>query len=78
MSAGAHVTEEELRLMVREAIARHVATAEPDPARAFVAAEPKAHASFMLFPLARDEAADCLIEPAVRCTHCGFCKTYGH
>jgi hypothetical protein len=20
----------------------------------------------------------CVIEPAVRCTHCGFCQSYGH
>lgn len=20
----------------------------------------------------------CLIEPAVRCTHCGYCQSYGH
>jgi hypothetical protein len=20
----------------------------------------------------------CIIEPAVMCTHCGYCKSYGH
>jgi hypothetical protein len=24
-----------------------------------------------------DEGA-CVIEPAVRCNHCGFCQSYGH
>ncbi len=73
------MTEQELRQMVRESIARHVGRIEPDPAQAFAAEEPRAHASFMLFHLERSEgASDCLIEPNVRCTHCGFCKTYGH
>ncbi len=71
------MTEQELRQMVREAIARHTGSAEPDPARAFAAEEPRAHASFMLFQLDRG-ASECLIEPTVRCTHCGFCKTFGH
>ncbi len=71
------VTEEEVRLLVREAIARHTARQEPPepPAVAFE----RQHASFMLFSLARgQDASDCLIEPASRCSHCGYCKTYGH
>ena len=31
-------------------------------------------------PLARGGDGDgaCLIEPAVRCNHCGYCQSYGH
>jgi len=39
------------------------------------------HASHALLPLARGGDADegaCLIEPAVRCNHCGYCVSYGH
>jgi hypothetical protein len=25
-----------------------------------------------------DADGACLIEPAVRCTHCGYCQSYGH
>jgi hypothetical protein len=64
--------------MVRDAIARAGAgspIAEPDPARDF-----RAHASLALLPLARGGDGDgaCLIEPAVRCNHCGYCLSYGH
>ena len=70
------MTDDELRAMVREAIARHVSGgAGPDPAAAF-----RAHASFALLPLARGSEGDgaCLIEPSVRCNHCGYCLSYGH
>jgi len=32
------------------------------------------HAKFALPPLGES----CIIEPAVACNHCGFCKSYGH
>jgi hypothetical protein len=37
------------------------------------------HASHGRLPLASggDDGA-CLIEPTVRCTHCGFCQSLGH
>ena len=25
-----------------------------------------------------DDDGQCLIEPAVRCNHCGYCQSYGH
>jgi len=45
---------------------------EPNPARDF--------AAFALLPLPRGGDTDgaCLIEPAVRCNHCGYCLSYGH
>ena len=81
------MTEQELRALVREAIARHLegqgATTGPaaaaGPASAFVpiAAVVHAHLSHAKFVLpALGES--CIIEPAVACNHCGFCKSYGH
>ena len=35
-------------------------------------------ASHALFVLPATPDGTCLIEPAVACTHCGFCKSYGH
>jgi hypothetical protein len=77
------MTEQELRALVREAISRHVsATAgAPAPARAIapngrLLLDP-AHAMFRL-PEGSDIEGPCLIEPAVMCNHCGYCKSYGH
>ena len=63
--------------MIRESIARHHGAAPPF-------SQPGApglmHPSHGLFPLARGGDGDgmCLIEPAVRCSHCGYCLSYGH
>jgi hypothetical protein len=72
------MNEQELRSMIRESIARQLGAAapgdrEPDPACA-------THASFARLPLVRggDDDGMCLIEPAVRCNHCGYCQSYGH
>jgi hypothetical protein len=73
--------------MIRASIARHVGTGvgvhppdsrphfDPDPAAAF-----RAELSHLRFTLAQGGDGDgaCLIEPAVRCTHCGYCVSYGH
>jgi hypothetical protein len=70
------MTEQELRQLVRDAIARHsgreVAEAPgSDPAGI--------HASHGRFPLrSGDEDGACVIEPTVRCNHCGYCLSYGH
>jgi hypothetical protein len=70
--------EAELRELVREAIARQ---ASRGPAAADPAEAPwRLHPSHGLLPLARggDQDGACLIEPAVRCNHCGYCLSYGH
>ena len=38
------------------------------------------HASHALLPLGPGGDADgrCVIEPAVHCTHCGYCQSMGH
>ena len=38
------------------------------------------HASHLMFVFAAESEGDgrCLIEPVVACTHCGYCKSYGH
>jgi hypothetical protein len=72
------MTEQELRALVREAIARHTgATGAPSdqPLVPF-----RAHPSHGLLPVTDGASADgpCIIEPAVPCNHCGYCKSYGH
>jgi hypothetical protein len=71
------VTDDELREMVRDAIRRRSGR-ETDTA--LVTPLFNEHASHALLPLARGGDGDgtCLIEPAVRCNHCGYCLSFGH
>jgi|KBSSwiStaDraftv2_1062776.scaffolds.fasta_scaffold4712394_1 hypothetical protein len=71
------MNEQELRAMIRESIARHL------PGGASPADAPPgylAHAAFIRLPLVRggDDDGACLIEPTVRCNHCGYCQSFGH
>ena len=74
------MTEQELRLLVRDAIARQTGAAaspaSPHP-RTFA---PSSHLSHAMFTLTTGADGDgpCVIEPAVTCNHCGYCKSYGH
>jgi hypothetical protein len=78
------MTDDELRALIRQAVQRHLGASAPAPTQ-----EPRRDAvssgghsvsiTFAQYPLER--AADetmCLIEPAVRCNGCGFCKCHGH
>ena len=69
------MTDQELRAMIRDSISRQtVAPAAPR------AAEFSVHPSHLRLALKSggDEDGMCIIEPAVRCTHCGFCQSLGH
>lgn len=77
------MTDEQLRLIVRESIARHLgrplqtgSPAAPGP----WAPHWQSHASHARFVLVTGLDADgpCLIEPAIGCSHCGFCQSLGH
>jgi hypothetical protein len=72
------MNEETLRALVREAVARHLGRSEP--ARSGEAAAAWAFQSQARFALPDGSDGDgaCLIEPAVRCNHCGYCQSYGH
>jgi hypothetical protein len=70
------VSDTELRELIRAAIASAGGRrAEPDPIAVL-----HPHPSHMLLPLARGGDGDgaCLIEPSVRCNHCGYCLSFGH
>jgi hypothetical protein len=77
------MNEQDLRVIVRDAIARHAAAATPrapvSPAPDLLSVVPR-HASHALFEVASgaDAGGPCVIEPAVACNHCGYCKSYGH
>jgi hypothetical protein len=75
------MNETELRALVRGVIARHV---RPDNESASPYGmdhdHPQRHSSHAMFvlPAGSDSDGPCLIEPAVTCNHCGYCKSYGH
>ena len=72
------MTEQELREMVRASIAR--ASSASSSRTNVERPVPDGHASFARLPLVRGGDGDgaCLIEPSVRCNHCGYCLSYGH
>ena len=83
--------DDELRLLVREAVARHLGMPAALDGRALGAealakAAPgpflpwKTHLSHrrFVFLAPTEPDAPCVVEPQVRCHHCGFCQSYGH
>lgn len=73
------MTEQELRRLVRDALARQ-GTAPPAACARPPAAVVQLHVSHGMFTLPAGVETDgpCFIEPAVMCNHCGYCKSYGH
>ena len=79
------MNDDELRALIRAAIQRHmggdstassVVRLKPD---ATMTAELPVSISFGQYRLERAAGdTSCLIEPAVQCNHCGFCKCHGH
>jgi hypothetical protein len=86
------MTDDELRSLVRDAIARHLGGQRAGVAQGPPLAPPqqvqtgrseppwRAHPSFakLLNLPGDDDSGPCMIEPSVQCNHCNFCKSYGH
>ena len=80
------MTEQQLRELVRESIARQLGSgpaAGDQPSRPAgpgpVMADARLQASHAVYLLPRDdEDGPCVIEPSVPCTHCNYCKSHGH
>lgn len=78
------MNEDDLRALIRRAIHQHLGSgvAESDIARAQSRelrrdGDQTMSIAFGQYPLVAGDSA-CLIEPAVQCNHCGFCKCHGH
>lgn len=86
--------EQQIRHLVRQAIARHLGPAEAAP---LVAPRPEPAPSPPVFPppsrtadadrhvsaarfviLRPPEDTACIVEPSVACNHCGYCQCLGH
>ena len=89
------MNDQQLRALVRDAVARHLGRPADSPAAASVApaaplspaafAPPRqlphdhaGHPSHAMYLALVNVGDACLIEPAVACNHCGYCKTHGH
>lgn len=74
------MNDQELRTLVREVIASRggVFAGEPVPPPAAAAARLHASHGMLTLPVGADTDDPCLIEPAVMCNHCGYCRSYGH
>jgi hypothetical protein len=81
------MTDQELRALVRDAVARHLGRTPPAPpspvqpiVRAPGADAPawRAHPSHGLYITLVNVGESCVIEPSVSCDHCGYCKSHGH
>jgi len=88
------MNEHELRLIVREAVARHLGGPAQSPntptphstAQSSISqsqfpilnSQSSMHASHSLYQGLVNVSDACVIEPAVACDHCGYCKSHGH
>lgn len=79
------MNELELRAIVRGAVERHLgvaapgAGAPPEPVRRSSPPQaPGSHVSHQVYAGLVNVGEACVIEPAVPCDHCGYCKSHGH
>jgi len=78
------MNDDELRELIRAAIQRHMGVPQVAAQGRVSTKLATIHASevglsFGQYRLERAAGdTSCLIEPAVQCNHCGFCKCHGH
>jgi hypothetical protein len=83
------MNEQDVRALVREAIERHLGRPEQrgrvgfspefteNPSRPLFSSHPS-HILLKVLPGSEVDDGMCVIEPRVRCNHCGYCQSYGH
>jgi hypothetical protein len=76
------MTDQELRALVREVVQQRLvrggAPASSEDSRSAPAWRQHCSHGLLPVPAGADTDGPCLIEPAVRCNHCGFCQSFGH
>lgn len=83
------MNDDELRGLIRAAIQKHMGSASGSPGsgqpletvrlKPDAPMAPALSISFSQYQLPRaDGDTMCIVEPAVQCNHCGFCKCHGH
>jgi hypothetical protein len=68
------MNEDELRQMVKEAVARRLGPSQDTVTVPVALLEHSSHYRYALPP----SGGPCLIEPNVACNHCGYCESHGH
>ncbi|MCC7243224.1 MAG: hypothetical protein IT180_14955 [Acidobacteria bacterium] len=72
------MTDDQMRQLIRSAIAKHLGGPPPSPP-ASGPSSPGVPIAFARYALGRaPDDTMCLIEPAVTCNHCGYCQCHGH
>jgi hypothetical protein len=72
------MNEDQLRALVRDAVARHLGDAtRVQPSDVQHPLTISTHASHYRYSLP-ESGGPCLIEPTVPCNHCGYCQSHGH
>jgi hypothetical protein len=72
------MTDQEMRVLVREAIAQQLRHPRSGNSETVPAAVFMEHLSHSQFAVPSGPEGTCIIEPSVMCNHCGYCKSYGH
>lgn len=73
------MNDDELRQLIRAAIQSAFAREASVPPQPGAFAPVEGGLTFGQYRLERASGdTSCLIEPAVQCNHCGFCKCHGH
>jgi hypothetical protein len=87
------MNEQELRALVREAVERHLGrpsekrfrepfsgdrVEEKGSRNLFSSPSHPSHILLKVVPGSEADDGMCVIEPSVRCNHCGFCQSLGH
>lgn len=74
------MNEQAVRALIRDAIARHMGQAAPTQPHTTHATNitHATHSSHVLYAGLMNVSDACVIEPAVPCDHCGYCKSHGH
>ena len=71
------MNQQEIRALVHETIDRDFSSSGDVPVLSSSGDTDASHVLFAL-PNGTDVDGSCIIEPAVHCNHCGYCKSYGH
>jgi hypothetical protein len=71
------MTDDEIRALVREAIAKRAPREAGGRDQHDGAGRHASHARFAVVT-GGDADGHCVIEPSVRCVHCGYCQSFGH
>lgn len=68
--------------MIRDAVARYTGPGHvsdlPGAPTVVARGACQTHSSHGMFPVEPVGDGECIIEPSVRCDHCGYCKSLGY